>query len=108
PRKYRPVRVFPVEWRCSYLRHRSCRTRLHQKRPLMKRLLLIPFTAFLASTATDALAQDKQYDDLLVRYVDEKYEDCLVRAERYTQGDKTKKDPLPFLYMSMCLYEMSK
>lgn len=74
----------------------------------MKRLLLIPFTAFLASTATDALAQDKQYDDLLVRYVDEKYEDCLVRAERYTQGDKTKKDPLPFLYMSMCLYEMSK
>lgn len=74
----------------------------------MMRLLFIPLIALLAGAATPAWGQDKQYDDLLVRYVDEKYEDCLVRAERYTQNDKTKRDPLPFLYMSMCLYEMSK
>jgi len=74
----------------------------------MKRLLLIPLTALLAFSSTTTKAQEKQYDDLLVKYVDEKYEDCLVKAERYTQNDKTKKDPLPYLYMSMCLYEMSK
>ena len=74
----------------------------------MKRFLLISLTALLAFSTTSTKAQEKQYDDLLVKYVDEKYEDCLVRAERYTQNDNTKKDPLPYLYMSMCLYEMSK
>lgn len=73
----------------------------------MKRYLLLTSLALLAFTSVSR-AQEKQYDDLLVKYVDEKYEDCLVRAERYTQSDKTKKDPLPYLYMSMCLYEMSK
>ena len=73
----------------------------------MKRYLLFLITAFLAFTTTTR-AQTKQYDDLLVKYVDEKYEDCLAKAERYTQNDATKKDPLPYLYMSMCLYEMSK
>ena len=41
--------------------------------------------AFLALTTTSR-AQEKQYDDLLVKYVDEKYEDCLAKAERYTQN----------------------
>ncbi len=78
---------------------------------MMKRLLLAPLYALLAMAflaTAPARAQSKPYDDLLVKYVDEKYEDCLFKAERYTQSDKTKKDPLPYLYMSMCLYEMSK
>lgn len=59
--------------------------------------------------APDALqAQTKDYDDLLVRYVDEKYEQCLMRAERYVDAKSTRNDPLPYLYMSMCYYEMSK
>jgi hypothetical protein len=72
----------------------------------MKRLLLLSAVAITAFTSIQA--QEKPYDDLLVKYVDEKYEDCLARAERYTLNDKTKRDPLPYLYMSMCLYEMSK
>ena len=44
----------------------------------------------------------------LKAYVDEEYEKCLVKAEGYTINEETKKDPLPYLYMSMCLYEMSK
>lgn len=78
---------------------------------MMKRLLLAPLYALLAMAflaAAPARAQSKPYDDLLVKYVDEKYEDCLYKAERYTQNDNTKKDPLPYLYMSMCLFEMSK
>lgn len=55
-----------------------------------------------------AQAQKQPFDDLLIRYVDEKYEDCVSRAEAYTLKDNTKKEPLPYLYMCMCLYEMSK
>ncbi|MGV9013303.1 MAG: hypothetical protein ACOH13_11980 [Flavobacteriales bacterium] len=68
---------------------------------------LLSAAVFLA-VAFPAQAQQKQYDDLLVKYVDEKYEECVTKAERYTENDNTKKDALPYLYMSMCLYEMSK
>jgi hypothetical protein len=53
-------------------------------------------------------AQKHVYEDLLVLFVDEQYEKCLVKAENYTLKEATKKDALPFLYISMCLYEMSK
>lgn len=75
---------------------------------MMKRHFLVPMAVLAALTSGQARAQSKPYEDLLVKYVDEKYEDCLYKAERYTQNDKTKKDALPYLYMSMCLYEMSK
>ncbi len=77
----------------------------------MKNVLLPATTTILACmtlTATSVQAQSKPYEDLLVKYVDEKYEDCIVKAERYTMADDTKKDALPYLYMSMCLFEMSK
>jgi hypothetical protein len=53
-------------------------------------------------------AQKHVYEDLLVFYVDEDYEKCLQKAENYTLNDDTRKDPLPYLYMSMSLFEMSK
>ncbi len=68
---------------------------------LIASIALLPFNSAV-------MAQAKPYDDLLVKYVDEKYEDCLAKAERYTLADKTKRDALPYLYMSMCLFEMSK
>ena len=55
-----------------------------------------------------AQAQKQPYEDLLVKYVDEKYEDCLAKAFNYTDKEDTKKDPLPYIYVSMCYYEMSK
>ncbi|MBK8341672.1 MAG: hypothetical protein IPK99_17600 [Flavobacteriales bacterium] len=71
----------------------------------MKRLI----SAALLLVASLAMqAQKHVYEDLLVLYVDEAYEKCLGKAEGYTLNDNTKKDPLPYLYMSMCLYEMSK
>ncbi len=71
---------------------------------MMRSLLLAALsTLFLA-----AQAQKQPYEDLLVKYVDEKYEDCLAKAQAYTEKESSKKDPLPFLYMSMSLYEMSK
>lgn len=71
----------------------------------MKKFLTL--IAFLLVQAA-AFAQKHVYEDLLVLYVDEKYEKCLAKAEAYTLAEATKKDALPFLYMSMCLFEMSK
>lgn len=71
---------------------------------MMRPLTLIALSLLI----TAAQAQKQPYEDLLVKYVDEKYEDCLAKAQAYTDRDATKKDPLPYLYMSMCLYEMSK
>lgn len=71
----------------------------------MKKFLTL--TAFLL-VQWSAFAQKHVYEDLLVLFVDEKYEKCLAKAEGYTMGEETKKDALPFLYMSMCFFEMSK
>ncbi|MBX2973500.1 MAG: hypothetical protein KF797_10385 [Flavobacteriales bacterium] len=67
---------------------------------------LIAAAALLASVSVQA--QKHVYEDLLVMYVDEKYEKCMEKALNYTENDATKKDALPFLYVSMCNYEMSK
>jgi hypothetical protein len=70
----------------------------------MKNFLLAVGSLLALSTQ----AQKHVYEDLLVLYVDEKYEKCMEKALTYTEGDATKKDALPFLYISMCNYEMSK
>ncbi len=71
----------------------------------MERTLTLALSTLLC---IGAQAQKQPSEDLLVKYVDEKYEDCLGKAINYTEKDDTKKDPLPYLYASMCLYEMSK
>ena len=69
----------------------------------MKKLLLFVF--LIASLKSIA---QTDYPDLLAMFVDEKYEKCLYKAEKYTFNEKTKKDPLPYLFMSRCYFEMSK
>lgn len=51
---------------------------------------------------------DNDYMDLLLLFVDEKYEVCYNKSMKYTEKEKTKKDPLPFLYVSMSSFEMSR
>jgi|JI9StandDraft_1071089.scaffolds.fasta_scaffold207896_1 tetratricopeptide (TPR) repeat protein len=55
-----------------------------------------------------AFSQEKPYDDLLVLYVDENYEKCIEKSERYVDRDATHRDALPYLYASMCWFEISK
>jgi hypothetical protein len=71
----------------------------------MKKLLLFLF--ILGSLKSVAQEQDT-YPDLLALFVDEKFEKCLYKAEKYTLNDKTKKHALPYLFMSRCNFEMSK
>jgi hypothetical protein len=52
-------------------------------------------------------AQAPDYKDLLNLYVDERYPKLLQKAEAYTLNDKTKKEPLPYLFMSMGFYKVS-
>ncbi len=67
-------------------------------------------SAILALLASSLFlqAQKHVYDDLLILYVDEEYEKCIAKAERYTDKPDTRRDPLPYIYLSMSYHEMSK
>lgn len=72
----------------------------------MKKLILA-VAAVCYLSASPVQAQDIEYEDLFVLFLDEDYEKCMGKAEKYTLKDATKKDPLPYLYMAMSFYEMS-
>ena len=46
------------------------------------------------------LVSENELNQLLVWYVDGKYEKVLYKAIRYTEDDKQKKHPVPYLYMA--------
>lgn len=71
----------------------------------MKNLLLLLTIVFATQYVS---AQPPTYDDLLIMFADEDYDKCLKKAERYTQKDDTKRDPLPYLYLSKCNFAISK
>lgn len=72
----------------------------------MKRLALTLFT--LLYVFSHAAVAQEEYEDLLNMYIDEKYEKLAMKAYSYTQNDKHKKHPLPYIYCAMGYYEMSK
>lgn len=72
----------------------------------MKKLLLLT-PLFLFGIILTARAQDS-FDDLKVLLLDEEFEKCIKKGIKYTQSDKTKKEALPYLYISMGYFEMSK
>lgn len=69
----------------------------------MKKILLLLIIGF-GSFST--FAQD--YDDLLNLLVDEDFEKLVYKAEKYTLDDDSKRDAMPYLYLSMGFYEISK
>jgi hypothetical protein len=73
---------------------------------------IIFFSSFLLLLLTfewnNAVAQENKYMDILVMLVDEEYEKCVKKCEKLIDNDATKKEPLPYLYLSMAYYEMSK
>ena len=72
----------------------------------MKNALL--FTLLLAYTLNPIKLFAQDYQDLLVLYVDEKFEKLLEKSLKYSEDEKTKNDPMPYLYVSKAYYEMSK
>jgi hypothetical protein len=61
--------------------------------------------AFLLGLMSFSYAQD--YDDLTILYADGNYEKLVAKAEKYTQKDDTKKDPIPYIWMAKGLYKIS-
>jgi len=73
----------------------------------MNKYLPLLIVSFLY--AAPAFSQsDKDYDDLLELFVDEKYEKLVYKAESYFLNDKYSKDPLPYLYYSMGHYKFTE
>ncbi len=52
-------------------------------------------------------AQSPDYTDLRILYADANYEKLAKEAEKYTNDDKTKKDILPYIWLSKGLYKIS-
>ncbi len=73
---------------------------------MKKIIVLFALLAYGLSFAPKAMAQE--FEDLLLLFVDEKYDKCFTKSIKYTQKDDTKKHPLPYLYASMSAFEMSQ
>ena len=53
------------------------------------------------------IAFGQNYDELKILYADENYEKLLDRALKYTEKDKTKKEPAPYFWAARALYKIS-
>ena len=73
----------------------------------MKKLLLL-ISLFLSQLMFTLTLNAQDYMDLLLLFVDEKYDICYHKAIKYTTKDKTKADALPYLYVAMASLEMSQ
>lgn len=63
----------------------------------------------LALTGADAKAQDPDnYGPILFMIIDKDLEKALNKAEKYTNRNKTKRHPEPYILASMAYYEISK
>ncbi len=72
----------------------------------MKNLFLL--LIFIGAFIINANAQPPKFDDLVVLFADGNYAKLLKKAENYTQSDKTKKNPIPYLYLSKANYEIAR
>lgn len=69
-------------------------------------VLFLLFTFFIQDS--NAQLTGNKYDKLFDLYILGDYEKCIRKAERYTNRDKTKRDPQPYLYLSQCYFAVSR
>lgn len=72
------------------------------------RTLILSLLAVLYLSPSLVGQENKEYEDLWVLYIDENYEKLLKKAVSITEADKTKKEPMPYLFASMAYFEISK
>ncbi len=77
---------------------------------MKKKLAILLMTALsLVMFSANIQAQneaEKEYFDLLMLYLDGDYDKLFKKADKYMESDKTRKDPLPYLYASMGYFEL--
>lgn len=59
----------------------------------------------LASTLASAQVKNSDFQKLFDLYTMEEYDRCAYKAERYSQKDKYRREPEPYLYMALCFYQ---
>lgn len=70
----------------------------------MKNVLTLLCLLFITQIA---FSQPPKYNDLKILYADANYEKLAKVASGYTESDKTKKDVLPYIWLSKGLYKIS-
>jgi tetratricopeptide (TPR) repeat protein len=73
----------------------------------LKLTLFIIISLFIFQK-TGLSQSEKDMDKMLFYYVDEKYEKLLDMAMGFVENDKTRRNPVPYIYVSRAYYEMSK
>lgn len=71
----------------------------------MKKLALAVTLVFGVSLFSGA-QDSREYKDLLTLFVSEKYDKVVQKATKYTEDDETKKDAMPYLFLSMSYFEI--
>jgi len=71
----------------------------------MKYFLLLTSTFLLLTSNLSAQVIGGELVKLEELYNKGKFEDCAYKAETYTESEKDRKNPEPYLYISMCYYE---
>lgn len=66
------------------------------------------FTLLLLFIFNFSAKSQIEFENLVIAYAEGDYEKCANKAYRYTQKDKTKKHPLPYIYLSMANLKMSQ
>ena len=67
--------------------------------------LILLFSAF---SYVSSQTISKKFDKLVFLYIDEKYEKCAKLGLNYTEDDQLRRDPIPYLYVSMSFFEIAK
>ena len=73
----------------------------------MKNLVIILTLFFSLSSSAQFQVVGGTYDKLAKLYGQAKYESCLFKADDYTFKAESSRDAEPFLYMSLCFYQLS-
>ncbi len=74
----------------------------------MRLLLLSTLFATIFSTTATAQVVGGEFQKLFDLYAVEKYEACLIKAMKYTEDDRYRKSPEPYLYVSMCFHYINE
>ncbi len=74
----------------------------------MKKFILYTLLLTFCCTVFNSYAQQTdEFEKLKKLYIERKYEACLMKSEKYIYNEKTKREPIPYLYLSKSYYELS-
>lgn len=71
----------------------------------MKRVVLVLSIICLGALTMKGQVMNSDFQKLFDLYTMEEYAKCAYKAEKYSQKDKYRRDPEPYLYMAMCFYQ---